>query len=294
MKKQINGHTTPDTAYVVDDYPYGYTLRCKIRYWLEYRKGFGYRLVSQTTNPKVSGEVWNKPKPGGYSDFTVMYLDDKGHVHIACCASYNGIDDLMKFKAEWYPTMDDKQRESFMLMLLRSMLLMRESWCRWLITKGYLEINSWAEQNKVVFYRLIMGLNKDNCVPQRALAELPGLIALLASRAYEDKSESFYHLMDEARLFKPSDKDKHAVWKVGEREAMWSGTINMPPIGKRIMVTINKFGPGIVRAYFIEAGFFGVEVILENRPEWHVAQNGDAHATPLVFGAEIEDLPQKK
>jgi hypothetical protein len=28
------GHIDADTAYVVDDYPYGYRLRCRIRYWV--------------------------------------------------------------------------------------------------------------------------------------------------------------------------------------------------------------------------------------------------------------------
>ena len=37
----LQGHTTIDTAFVVNDYPYGFRLRCKIRYWLEYAKGKG-------------------------------------------------------------------------------------------------------------------------------------------------------------------------------------------------------------------------------------------------------------
>ena len=53
----LHGHTTRETAYLVNDYPYGFRLRCKIRYWLEYKKGHGHRPVSQTTNPKVAGEV---------------------------------------------------------------------------------------------------------------------------------------------------------------------------------------------------------------------------------------------
>lgn len=75
------GHTTPETAYVVEDYPYGFRLRCKIRYWLEYKRGQGYRLVSQTTNPKIAGrEVWNKPKASTYAPLAVMVLDAEQHV----------------------------------------------------------------------------------------------------------------------------------------------------------------------------------------------------------------------
>jgi hypothetical protein len=75
----LMGHTSPDTAYVVKDYPYG-GMRCKIRYWIETgAKGATKgkkRVVSQTTNPKRPGEVWNKPKPGStYSLFAYLYLN---------------------------------------------------------------------------------------------------------------------------------------------------------------------------------------------------------------------------
>jgi hypothetical protein len=79
--KIITGHVSPETAYVVDDYPYGYTLRCKIRYWLEFKKGKGIRFMSQTTNPKRPGEVWNKPKASTYCRFGgCMVVNGDGHV----------------------------------------------------------------------------------------------------------------------------------------------------------------------------------------------------------------------
>ncbi len=80
VTKILAGHTSPETAYQVDDYPYGFRLRCKIRYWIEYRKGFGFRFMSQTTNPKRPTEVWNKPKGSGYNVLTIMVLDEVGHV----------------------------------------------------------------------------------------------------------------------------------------------------------------------------------------------------------------------
>jgi len=30
----LRGHINRDTAYVVNDYPYGRVLRCRIRYWI--------------------------------------------------------------------------------------------------------------------------------------------------------------------------------------------------------------------------------------------------------------------
>jgi hypothetical protein len=78
----LAGHTSPETAYVVDDYPYGFRLRCQIRYWLEFKPGHGFRLVGQTSNPTHPGLVWNKPKPGVYYAVAVMVLDDQGHTTI--------------------------------------------------------------------------------------------------------------------------------------------------------------------------------------------------------------------
>src|ERR1044071_3436723 len=69
-------HTSAETAYLVDDYPYGFTLRCRMYVWLEYRPKFGYRMVTQTTNPRRTGHVLNKPKAGIYHPLAVLFLDD--------------------------------------------------------------------------------------------------------------------------------------------------------------------------------------------------------------------------
>lgn len=92
----LSGHTSPETAYVVTDYPYGFRLRCKIRYWIETTK-HGQRVVSQTTNPKKPGEVWNKPKASTYTDLRVLFLDENGHVANEGLSLYYG--DLAKVEA---------------------------------------------------------------------------------------------------------------------------------------------------------------------------------------------------
>lgn len=79
-KTPLYGHTSEATAYVVADYPYGFTQRTQIRYWLEQKPKKGWRFVSQTMNPKTNS--WNKPKASTYIEWAAaMYLDDKGHVH---------------------------------------------------------------------------------------------------------------------------------------------------------------------------------------------------------------------
>lgn len=72
------GHTDEDSAYYVEDYPYGYRLRTTIRYWLETDRKHGDRFVSQTLNPKTNR--WNKPKKSTYCLVGAMMLDDKQHV----------------------------------------------------------------------------------------------------------------------------------------------------------------------------------------------------------------------
>jgi len=96
------GHISPETAYVVADYPYGYRLRCTIRYWIEYKPGFGCRLVSQTTNPNRAGLVWNKPKAGTYCKFgAAMYLDEAGHVVSRGLSEYCDAAEAAKFLENW-------------------------------------------------------------------------------------------------------------------------------------------------------------------------------------------------
>jgi hypothetical protein len=85
----LKGHTSPDTAYLVADYPYGFRLRCQIRYWIEFKPKVGFRFVSQTTNPKRGNTVWNKPKASTYARFGgAMFLDENGHVQWSGLSEY--------------------------------------------------------------------------------------------------------------------------------------------------------------------------------------------------------------
>ena len=108
----LQGHTTIDTAFVVNDYPYGFRLRCKIRYWLEYAKGKGFRLCSQTTNPKRPGEVWNAPKKSTYSMLAVMGLNEDEHVTWTGCSVYD-FDKLADFEKVYGAEFDETQRQVY-------------------------------------------------------------------------------------------------------------------------------------------------------------------------------------
>lgn len=98
MIKKVLPYPTKETPYVVADYPYGFRLRCQMRYWIEYKKGFGFRLVTQTSNPKQPGEVWNKPKTGNYWPVAyALYLDENDHVKGAGLSYYSSLEESEEF-----------------------------------------------------------------------------------------------------------------------------------------------------------------------------------------------------
>ena len=92
---------SPETAYVIEDYPYGFRLRCKKRMWVEYKEGKGCRMVSQTSNPK-RGNVWNSAKSSTYSRFgLVLLLGDDGVVTSASCTEYSSCNESIAFRNEY-------------------------------------------------------------------------------------------------------------------------------------------------------------------------------------------------
>ena len=68
--KVLSGHISSETAFIIEDYPYGYNLRCQKRVWLEINDR-GTRLCAQTNNPKKNG-IWNAVKKSTYSLFGVL------------------------------------------------------------------------------------------------------------------------------------------------------------------------------------------------------------------------------
>lgn len=93
----LYGHTNEHTAYLVDDYPYGFNKRCRIRYWLE--KGSpakGFRFVSQTEDPVKLR--WNKPKASTYMPLAAcMFLDAQHHVDWKGLSHYSKGHEALEF-----------------------------------------------------------------------------------------------------------------------------------------------------------------------------------------------------
>lgn len=70
----------------------------------------------------------------------------------------------------------------------------------------------------------------------------------------------------------------------------WSGSYPIPQIGERVITTVNGMGSGVVESYFVEHGYLGVLMVLDNPPTWHVNQHkGTKHeGIAMVFGAELK------
>lgn len=90
----LHGHTSEDTAYLVEDYPYSRSrrLRCKIRYWIDTatkgaKKG-QQRFISQTTDARRGNVSWNKPHGSTYALMVVLFLDDENHVQWTGVSEY--------------------------------------------------------------------------------------------------------------------------------------------------------------------------------------------------------------
>ena len=110
VARPLAGHVSPESAYVVEDYPYGFRLRCKMRHWIEHRPGHGFRHVTQTSNPKKAGEVWNKPKAGTYAPVLVLTVDADGRVWSDGLGTYASEERIAAFEERHGAALGDEQR----------------------------------------------------------------------------------------------------------------------------------------------------------------------------------------
>ncbi len=131
-EKVLNGHVSEATAYVVDDYPYGFKLRTSIRYWIDTAPKKGSRFVSQTKDPKTGR--WNKPKASTYDLLGgVMYLDGKNHVQWDGLGPYSSAKQVLDF-VQKYPHADMPLLKTWVKMKLAHLFALIEGRARY-ITK---------------------------------------------------------------------------------------------------------------------------------------------------------------
>jgi hypothetical protein len=100
-RQPLTGHSSQSSAHVTPDYPYSFRLRCQRLAWLEHKPGKGFRLVTQTSNPKRTG-TWNKPKASTYIDFAAaLYLDTDGHVQWCGVGPYTSAQEALGFVSDF-------------------------------------------------------------------------------------------------------------------------------------------------------------------------------------------------
>lgn len=102
LKQQPN-ETNP---VIVDNYPYGFTMRTKIKYWVETTKN-GQRFVSQTLNPKTN--LWNKPKKSTYSQIILIGLNEQKHITYTNLSLYS-LSEALEFKQKYESFLSDYQK----------------------------------------------------------------------------------------------------------------------------------------------------------------------------------------
>ena len=105
----LRGHTSPETAKIVENYPYGYK-RCRIRYWIETRKGMGQRFVSQTEHP--TRKIWNAPKKSNYNAIAIIVQEQEGEenpgfIHHHALSVHSSLETINKFGESYYNNLDD-------------------------------------------------------------------------------------------------------------------------------------------------------------------------------------------
>jgi len=92
---KLHYNITEQNPIIKDNYPYGFRLKTKIKYYVESVKKKGDRFVSQTLNPKTN--KWNKPKKSVYSNVIVIVEDERGHIDYINFNYYFDKEEFKKF-----------------------------------------------------------------------------------------------------------------------------------------------------------------------------------------------------
>ena len=109
--KPLYNHTSFETSYHVPDYPYGRTVRCEIRYWIEFKEAKGFRFCYKTKNPTTDSWDTNKQKNSGYFAIAMcLYLDEKEHVTYSALSEFSEAKDIKAFVESFPEAVTDRLR----------------------------------------------------------------------------------------------------------------------------------------------------------------------------------------
>lgn len=96
----LKNHTTFDNGAEVDNYPWGFSLKTKRRYWIETSKTHGQRLAYATMSPKTG--QWCKPKRGTYSYIKLLLKqDDNGYIVTDSVSKYASSETMSNFLTKY-------------------------------------------------------------------------------------------------------------------------------------------------------------------------------------------------
>lgn len=128
MNKYLYGYDSMENAYVVENYPWGFSLRTKIRYWVETndKKNGGQRFCSQTVNPKTG--VWCAPKKGIYHGVVIMFLDENEHVKFIATHPYDTLEDLLSLEEKHKDNLTDYQLKSLRIQCNFQRVMSKVTW----------------------------------------------------------------------------------------------------------------------------------------------------------------------
>ena len=128
MRVLPSTHNSPETAFVINDYPFGFKLRCFKRIWIETatkgtKKGL-QRIVEQTTKKAVNcikdeydtapidkDYLWNKPKTSVYGMLKIMVLNDDKQIEFAGLGEMVWGDQVEKFNEKYSGQLDAIQMQ---------------------------------------------------------------------------------------------------------------------------------------------------------------------------------------
>lgn len=110
-KKYIYNAVDFDTAIEVNNYPWGFRLKTKVRYWIE-SNNKGDRFIKQTLNPKTN--KWCNPKKSTYSNVMVMTNkeeDNKTFISYEQISNFSDIKEVSLFENTHKNHLTDRQQK---------------------------------------------------------------------------------------------------------------------------------------------------------------------------------------